>query len=203
MKFDPQKHHRRSIRLQNYDYTQVGAYFVTINTFQRECLFGEILNGEMMLSDYGKMVEEFWNEIPNHFLHVETDAFTVMPNHIHGIIVIAQTVSPAGGAHEGAHEGGAQHAAPVRPNVAPVRPNVAPVRPNVAPGSLGAIVRSFKSAVTKRINISRSTPSAPVWQRNYYEHVIRNESDLQRVRDYIVANPFRWAKDRNNTQRGD
>ncbi len=180
MNFNPQKHHRRSIRLQNYDYTQAGAYFITICAHQRECLFGEIIGGEMVLNEYGKAVEEYWNETPIHFPNVEMDAFVVMPNHVHGIIVIAQTMLQSGGA---------QHAAPVRPNV--------------TAGSLGAIVRSFKSAVTKRINTLRSTPSAPVWQRNYYEHIIRNEGDLKRVRDYIAANPFRWAKDENNPRRYD
>ncbi|MEK7441298.1 MAG: transposase, partial [Chloroflexota bacterium] len=118
MNFNPQKHHRRSIRLQNYDYTQAGAYFITICTYNREFLFGDVVNGEMMLNDYGRIVEEYWNETPTHFPNVETDAFVVMPNHIHGIIVIAKSVkAQSAGTHIGPHVG-AQHAAPLR---APLR----------------------------------------------------------------------------------
>lgn len=88
MKFDPQKHHRKSIRLKGYDYSQAGAYFVTIVTYQRDCLFGEIVNGELMLNEYGKIVQKWWDEIPIHFPNVELGAFVIMPNHIHGIIFV-------------------------------------------------------------------------------------------------------------------
>ena len=90
VKFDPQKHHRRSIRLKGYDYSQEGAYFVTIIGWRRECLFGEVVNGEMKLNRYGEIVQKWWGEIPNHFLNVETGTFVIMPNHVHGIIVIAE-----------------------------------------------------------------------------------------------------------------
>ena len=89
-KFDPQKHHRRSIRLQGYDYSSAGGYYVTIVAWQRECLFGEVVNKEMVLSRYGEIVQKWWEEIPVHFTNVETGAFIVMPNHVHGIIVIAE-----------------------------------------------------------------------------------------------------------------
>ena len=87
-KYDPKKHHRRSIRLKGYDYTSAGAYFVTIVTYQRECLFGEIVDGKMVLNDYGRVADEYWREIPEHFDNVELGAFIIMPNHIHGIIII-------------------------------------------------------------------------------------------------------------------
>ncbi len=92
MKYDPQKHHRRSIRLKGYDYSQAGAYFVTICTQNRECLFGDIVDGEMMLNDAGQMVEQCWYDIPLHFPHAGLDEFVVMPNHIHGIVVINANV---------------------------------------------------------------------------------------------------------------
>jgi putative transposase len=91
VKFDPQKHHRRSVRLKEYDYSQAGAYYVTIVTWHRILLFGEIVNAESQLSNYGKIVEKWWNEIPNHFPNVRTGAFVVMPNHVHGIIFIDRT----------------------------------------------------------------------------------------------------------------
>ncbi|MDX1995413.1 MAG: transposase [bacterium] len=181
---------RGSIRLADYDYAQNGAYFVTLCTNQREHLFGEVLEGVMRLSEFGQVVAECWDAIPNHFPHVECDAFVVMPNHLHGIIVIVdapRTVKSTSNVPVGA-----QHAAPLQPT------NRSNSRPNVAPGSLGAIVRSFKSAATKSINRLRQVKGAPVWQRNYYEHIIRNDRELDAFRDYILSNPAQWEFDRDN-----
>ena len=184
-------HQRRSIRLRDYDYAQSGAYFVTICTHDRACLFGEIVNDAMALNAMGDIAQRCWEAIPTHFPNVELDAFIVMPNHIHGIVLIIAD----------------QPASPTPPSVgaqqccAPTSPN-ANHKINVAPRSLGAIVRSFKSAATKEINRLRSTPAAPVWQRNYYERIIRNERELHAVRDYIERNPQRWALDAENTRRG-
>jgi REP element-mobilizing transposase RayT len=181
MRYDPEKHHRRSIRLKGYDYTQAGAYFVTICTKDRACLFGHVADGVMRLNQMGHIVRQCWLAIPDHVPHVLLDEFVVMPNHVHGIIVIMPT-----------HDVGATHASP-RPNHdTPTRPR-GPQRQ-----SLGSIVGSFKSAVTKRINELRGTPGAPVWQRNYYEHIIRNDDDMARIRKYIVNNPLQWALDREN-----
>ena len=158
-KFDPQKHHRKSIRLKGYDYSQAGAYYVTIMTYQRDCLFGEIVNAEMVLNDLGKIVDECWHAIPEYFPVVELGAHVSMPNHVHGIIMIRNDESTTVGA---------THASPLRiPNSHPR---------GVSPGSLGAIVGSFKSAVTKRIG--RELNATGIWQRNYYEHIIRDEKDL-------------------------
>lgn len=180
LQYDPDRQHRRSIRLPGYDYTQAGAYFVTVCTYDRTCLFGEIANGEVCLSDAGRVVQMVWEDIPTHFPHVELDAFIVMPNHVHGVILIASdTVGPT-------HSQGATHASPL------LRPS------GPQPRSLGAIVGAFKSAATKRINALRGTPGAPVWQRNYYEHIIRDDYALQRTRQYIVENPARWAEDAEN-----
>ena len=167
-------HNRRSIRLSGYDYRQAGAYFITVCTHNRTMLFGDVVNDEMRLSEAGRIAEEIWQEIPDHFGNVVIDAFVVMPNHIHGIIVIMDD------------HVGARHASPLHRTRQPSQP------------TLGTIVGSYKSAVSKQINKHRSTPGAPVWQRNYYEHIIRNEAALHNVRHYIVNNPAKWADDPNN-----
>lgn len=111
MKFDPQKHHRRSIRLQNYDYTQPGGYFVTIVTYQRDCLFGKIANEEMQLNNYGKIADEVWRAIPEHFPNVELSTYVIMPNHVHGVIVIRADENRM--ATNSSPSVGAQHVAPL------------------------------------------------------------------------------------------
>lgn len=179
MKYNPQKHHRQSIRLQNYDYTRVGAYFVTIVTQGRECLFGEIIQSQMNLSARGKIAEECWLAIPEHFPFVELGAYVVMPNHVHGIIVIAEV--------------GAQQCC------APTMDDPSPHKINVKPGSLGAIVRSYKSAVTYISN--KAHGPAKIWQRNYYEHVIRDSHAMENITHYIEANPSRWNDDDENPNR--
>ncbi|MFH1524390.1 MAG: transposase [Chloroflexota bacterium] len=168
---------RRSIRLKGYDYTQAGGYFVTILTFQRECLFGKIFNGEMAVTSLGKIVLDCWDQIPVHFSNAQTDAFVIMPNHVHGIIFIHESKSPI--------LVRAQHAAPLRG-----------VAPNVKPGSLGAIVRSFKSAVTRRAG--RELHTANIWHRNYFEHIIRDNEDYERIVGYIFANPANWNQDEDH-----
>lgn len=178
--FDPEKHHRRSIRIKGYDYTQTGAYFVTIVTSRRDCLFGEIVAGEMVLSNFGKIADECWRAIPEHFPAVGLGAYVIMPNHVHGVIHIVD----------------GRGAALLRPNVRPNESSPDESRPNVKPGSLGAIVRSYKSAVSYRIH--KEHHAAGIWQRNYYEHIIRDDKDLQRITDYINTNPLRWNKDDEN-----
>jgi len=177
-KYDPHCHHRRSLRLQNYDYTQVGAYFVTICTKDRKCLFGEIMDSEIRLNEVGQIVIACWNGIPNHFPNVELDMFVVMPNHLHGVIVIVNhTDAPVG----------AGLPRPYNPEIA------SPQKP-----TLGQIVAYFKYQSTKHINQMRGTPGMPVWQRNYYDHVIRNDGELNRIRQYIQENLSRWAEDSEN-----
>jgi REP element-mobilizing transposase RayT len=201
-KFDSQKpfdnsqgrHHRRSIRVKGFDYSSEGAYYVTIVTYHRDCLFGKIEKEEMILYDYGKIADECWRAIPNHFPFVELGAYVVMPNHVHGIILIinddrADAIASARRGtiyrdNEVPHVG-ARHASPLRKQPRGVLPN-----------SLGAIIGSFKSAVTKRIG--RELNATGIWQRNYYEHIIRDEKDLQNKTDYIEANPSLWDEDENN-----
>ena len=178
---------RRSIRLQNYDYAQAGAYFVTTCTQNRTCLFGEIVDGTMILNSFGLTVFEEWTRTSQIRQEIELDVFQVMPNHIHGIIVITGNGAGASAAHVGAH------------GRAPL-PHKRPTGISRAPKSLGSIVAGFKSAATKQINLMRGTPSQPVWQRNYYERIIRNETELDTIRKYIVNNPLEWAQDELNPQ---
>jgi putative transposase len=180
-KHDPERHGRRSTRLPAYDYTQPGAYAVTVSTQDGAQLFGQILDGEMQLNMYGQIVQDCWSEIPAHFSHVALDMFTVMPNHAHGIIVIEERTRDGG--H---HRRGTACRAPTEEFGKPVR------------GSLPTIVRSFKSAATRSINDLRGKPGERLWQRGYYERVIRNEQELNRFRNYILENPLKWHLDREN-----
>lgn len=181
MSFDSQLHHRRSIRLKGYDYTQVGAYFVTVVTHGRECLFGEISDGAMVLNDLGKIVDECWRAIPEHFANVDLGVHVVMPNHGHGIIVINQDESLSVGA---------MHC------IAPTSPGMRPK--GSKPASLGAIIGAFKSAVSHRAN--KEFGITNIWQRNYYERIIRNEREMDAIWQYIEANPSAWADDAENVQ---
>jgi REP element-mobilizing transposase RayT len=168
-------HHRRSIRLHGYDYTQAGAYFVTLCAHGRECLFGAVVDGEMRTNPFGQIVDDEWRLSVRLRAEIELDAWVVMPNHVHGIVVIV----PAGRGDR------------------PVAPTNGPAR-GPQPRSLGAFIAGFKSAATKRINEWRQSPGSPVWQRNYYEHIIRNDESLNRIRQYIADNPMHWETDREN-----
>ena len=171
--YNPDKHHRRSIRLRGYDYSQSGAYYITTCTHNRRCLFGKIADGEMRLNDVGQLVQRVWDGLPEHYPHVELDAFVMMPNHVHGIVVLTGTgLKPT-------------------PTAA-----TRPMRQG-----LPEIIRAFKTFSARRINDFRHTPGTPVWQRNYYEHIIRNEDALNRIRQYIADNPDNWAEDRENPHR--
>jgi REP element-mobilizing transposase RayT len=173
-RFDPQKHHRRSIRLKGYDYRSAGAYFVTIVTYQRECVFGEIVNGEMRLNDYGKIADEHWQDIPNHFPNVDLGTYVIMPNHVHGIIVVNDQV------------GATQCVAPTPPRGPQRR-------------SIWAIVGSYKSSVSYRINKQFNVTN--IWQRNYHEHIIRDDDEHNRIHLYIESNPANWMNDEENSFR--
>jgi REP element-mobilizing transposase RayT len=168
MTYDPNVHRRRSVRLKDFDYAAAGAYFVTICTHDRLCTLGEIEDGAVQPSHAGEIVERTWLALAERFANVELDAFVVMPNHVHGVL----------------HLVGAQFIAPNPPA------NV----PRTAP--LGEIVRSFKAASTRLIRTSGDEDFA--WQRGYYEHVVRNDADLRRIREYIEANPMRWDDDPEN-----
>jgi REP element-mobilizing transposase RayT len=205
MDHSSKRYHRRSIRLKGYDDTQPGAYFVTLCTHDRVCLFGEVVEGQMRLNELGEIVCQCWLAIPDHFPQTALDAFVIMPNHVHGIlwIVDAATDDIVGATHASPLQ--LQPLQPQHPT-SPLQPQypTLPLRLVSSPGpkrqSIGAIVGSFKSAASKRINERRGTPGAPVWQRNYYEHIIRSEDSLARIREYIAENPLRWHLDRENPQ---
>jgi putative transposase len=178
MKFDSQKHHRRSIRLKEYDYAQPGGYFVTIVTYHRDLLFGEIVDGKMILNEFGCIMDECWRAIPDHFPNLKLGTYVVMPNHVYGIIVIRENISLSVGA---------RHVSPLQETSIPR---------GFKRGSIGAIVASFKAAVTRRIG--REHNATGIWQRNYYEHVIRDHQDWDRIHRYIESNPSMWAEDEEN-----
>ncbi len=159
--FDATKHHRRSIRLPHFDYAQPGGYFITVCTHNRSCLFGDIVNGEMVLNDAGKLVQKCWNEIPRHFPHVTSDEHVVMPNHFHGIIIIEHDLGNVGAN-----------------NYLPLR------RTTGTSKTIGSIVRGFKIGVTKWSH--QKSPDFVVWQRNYFERIILHEKELHETRQYII-----------------
>lgn len=172
---------RRSIRLPGYDYTQAGAYFVTICAHERQCCFGNIENEQMRLNGMGEIVLAQWQQTAALRAHVLLGECVVMPNHFHGILILTEAAT-GDTASRALTSGVEQFGKPIA-------------------GSLPTLIRAFKSAVTKSINQYRDTPSAPVWQRNYYEHIIRNEADYRRIAEYVSDNPRRWAEDSLNPDR--
>ena len=161
MVFSPDIHHRRSIRLQTFDYAQAGLYFVTICTHDRLPLFGGVVAGEMVLNAAGDIARQEWQKTVEMRPNVVSDVFVVMPNHLHGILNMTEA------------ESGRVQRAP----------------------TLGDIVRGYKSAVTRQIAALRLSPNSTVWQRNYYEHIIRDEKSYLQIADYIQTNPLRWQDD--------
>lgn len=166
-----EKFYRRSLRLQGYDYSQAGAYFITICTNHRRCLFGAINENEVILNDLGKIVLDVWYSLPARYPDIELDEFVIMPNHIHGIILI--TV-------------GSIHELPVQKE-----------RRNML---LPKVVGYFKMNSAKYINQKTLSAGTFLWQRNYYEHIIRNEAELNRIQKYIISNPAKWVLDHDNPQ---
>lgn len=182
MKYNPDKHHRRSIRLKGYDYASGGAYFVTICTFRRHCLFGQIVDGEMQLNEIDHIVAEEWLQSRMMRKEIDFGQWVIVPNHLHGIVWIEPT-DPVG----------ANGRLPLQRMGQPQR-GVPPMKPR----SLSSFIAGFKSATTKRINTARNSPGTPVWQRNYYDHIIRSEKSLQHIQQYIQNNPATWQDDQLN-----
>jgi putative transposase len=184
-------HDRRSLRLDGYNYAHAGAYFVTVCTQDRACLLGDVAGEEVRLSDVGRMIQAVWGEMPDHYPGIETDAFVVMPNHMHGIITIHgrgescirpdDCHQPDSGDHKDRPYG-------------------------TTAGSLGRVIQAFKSTTTHEYVLGVRKRGWPpfhgrLWQRNYYERVIRNERELDKIREYVAANPLKWSLDRENPQR--
>jgi putative transposase len=167
MKYNPEIHHRRSIRLKGYDYSQAGLYFITACTQHRECLFGRVAKGEMVMNDAGEMITQQWHDLRNRFNQIELHEFIVMPNHCHGIIEMTVGVPLVG---------------------------------TLTDMTVGNIVGAFKSLTTnayiKGVNqLGWEAFNGKLWQRNYYERIIRNQEAYSRISRYIQTNPLRWQKD--------
>jgi putative transposase len=165
-------HKRKSIRLKEYDYSLPGYYFVTIHTYNKEHLFGNILNGKMELNEFGEIVNNCIMQLNQHFPNSSIDYFCIMPNHLHIILI----------------------------NGCRGQACLTPTEPSeiYKANSLSTIIGSVKSAITKQINLVRKSLGSPVWQRNYYEHIIRNEKELFEIRKYIEQNALNWSMDEYN-----
>jgi REP element-mobilizing transposase RayT len=165
---------RRSVRLRGYDYSQPGAYFVTVNVQGGHCVLGKVVDAQMWLSDLGQIAETFWAQVPERFPHVSIDQRIVMPNHVHAIILI--------------HD----------PSVDRRGAVIAPGRDKDARPTLGQIVAYYKYETTVLINARRGYDPAPFWQRSFYDRILRNPRALDAIRQYIVDNPPNWELDRDH-----
>ncbi|MCO5182486.1 MAG: transposase [Anaerolineae bacterium] len=185
-KYDARTHHRRSIRLKGWNYASEGAYFVTVCAYRGQSVFGMINDDKLSLSLIGHFVDLCWQTIPSHFPHVQLDMFIVMPNHFHGILWIVDDRFAA----MQEPDVGATHGSPLPDEQLPTGPQR---------GSLGSIIGHFKSSVTRRLKKLPppfEMPGHPIWQRDFYDQIIRNERHLNAVREYIDNNPLKWAEDK-------
>jgi putative transposase len=162
---------RKSLRLRDYDYSREGIYFITICTQRRVWALGELWQGKFTQGPIGEIAFNCWQELPLHFPNISTIEFIVMPDHVHGIISIDKS-----------REKGAIYCAPTK-------------NERIAPGSLGTIIRSYKGAVTRILNRKFIAGFTPLWQRGYYEHITRNQKELDMIIEYIKTNPQNWEKD--------
>ena len=176
---------RRSTRLPGYDYSSPGAYFVTICVREGECLLGEVVGAEMRFNEFGRIAHEFWADVPVHFPNVSVDSFVIMPNHLHSIVVIREEGGETPPLQDRDRRG-----AETAPSAASASPQSRIKRP-----TLGQIVGYYKHETTRQINQVRESAGVVFWQRNYWEHVIRSEESLNRIREYVQTNPERWLED--------
>jgi putative transposase len=174
---------RRSIRLKGWDYSSSGLYFITVCTQNRGCVLGKIAKGELELNESGYFVAQCWRDIPKHFPHAELDEFIVMPNHVHGIIAIFDSV-------------GAYNHTPRQMETNNHLPSLSMRSPCK---TIGSMIRGFKIGCSKCFD--KNTDMSIIWQRNYYEHIIRNEAELTNTRQYIRENPATWLEDDENPKR--
>jgi putative transposase len=186
MPYHPDFHHRRSIRLRNYDYAKAGTYFVTLCTYQRQCLFGHIVDGKMTLNEIGKIVEAEWLRSPEIRNEISLDYWVVMPNHFHGIVIITHDDNP--------QESLSPHSS--NPNQSSSQDWSIRMKPR----SLSSLITGFKSATTRQINHFRNAAGTPVWQRNYYDNIVHDQQSLENFRQYIKKNPSSWQVDQLHPQ---
>ena len=220
MTYDPRLHHRRSLRLRGYDYAGGGAYFVTIGTQAKKCLFGEIVEGNMILNEAGSIIQRIWDTLPQRFGSLVLDAFQIMPNHWHAIFVLpgpgleaalavatgAPVIQPYVDRVVNPPQGnkgtvGVGLALPCRS--AAMDNEGTASHPPTSPRrtSMGDVVGAFKSISTIAVNKFMSRPGARPLHENFYEHIIRDTSELEIIRDYIVHNPQRWLENPENPNR--
>ncbi len=197
MPFDPDQRHRRSLRLLGYDYSQTGAYFVTLCAQDRACLFGEIAAGQMLLNDVGRMISAHWEGLAVRFGDLGLDQSVVMPNHLPGVVLLGhgcrgepcvRPACPVG--NEGDHKDRPYGTGAAHPR-------------GTLDDTLGRVIQAFKSITTGQyvVGVKRhgwAPFEGRLWQRNHYEHVIRDDDELNRIRQYVLENPLRWADDSEN-----
>jgi len=213
---NPKHHHRKSIRLKGYDYSKEGLYFITICTHNRECLLGEVVNDEMILNDAGIIADKSWREIPKHFPNAVLHEHTIMPNHVHGIIELqpGQAVNSGIDGTVRANNVGAENLHSIVKNMGYVgaenfqplqRMNALSIQSKqhefqkMIPRSVGSIVKGFKIGVTKwfRNEIPPEfSKDRKIWQRNYHDHIIRDEQSYLRIATYVINNPKNWKDDK-------
>ncbi len=228
MKYNPDIHKRRSIRLKDYDYSQAGAYFITICAQDRECLFGKITDGKMVLNDAGRMIEKWFFELENKFRDIQPDVHMVMPNHFHCIVINVGAdlrVCPDSGENHdnlgerpdklGERAGSSLHGhSDFHHDHSRENPNHSSIYPEKldenrdnsgehAGSPLRKIVQWYKTMTTneyiKNVKINGWQPfNKKLWQRNYYDHIVRNEFEVNSIREYIINNPLQWDNDEEN-----
>lgn len=214
MGYDPKLHHRRSIRLKDFDYSTPGGYFITFNVHQRVCLLGEIKASMMHTSAFGEAVRAVWENLPKHYPNLELDAFVVMPNHIHAIFILNENTTVGPGLRPGLKGGNTNNDIGENLEAAHLNGDDGGGRPGLRPGPINGgtnkpvvrkpvtvMVGSLKSFSARRINQLRSMKGVPVWQEDYFETIIRNEEQLQAIREYIIHNPLNWETDSENPSR--
>jgi putative transposase len=190
MSYNPHIHHRRSIRLKGYDYSQAGAYFITICTHSMKCVFGDVINGEMILNEMGQNANDEWMKLPKRFPRIELDVFQIMPNHMHGILVWGT-------------KGGTGKPCPYDPVGASLADAHSLADAPDANAPIGNIIGAYKSLVFNdclELYKSRNEFMGKLWQRNFYEHIIRNDYSYQRISNYIINNSANWNKDEFHMQ---
>ena len=188
--YSPENFHRQSIRLKGYDYSSPGYYFVTICTYHKKCLFGEVIEGQMKLNDHGTLVLKQWNRIPDHFRKIQLDEMVIMPNHIHGIINIIDV----GAKHNNSDS--CTKTNDIGSDASPLPKKRTPI--GTKRNSLSSIIQNFKSITSRQFNRINGKSNVKLWQRNFYDHIIRNEESLNRIREYIIYNPLKWEFDKEN-----
>ncbi len=195
---------RKQLRYKDFDYSNPGYYFITICSDDKEEIFGRIEKGKMILSEYGWIVDKCWNLIPEHFTNVELDQFQIMPNHLHGIIII----NPVGDGSPIPYKGKQNNMSPIHDKIAienEINSEKINVRdgkpvPNVKNSRLSDIVAYFKYMATKEVNLISKTPGKKIFQRSFYDRIIRNEKELYNIRKYIIENPLRWKYEKETPE---